>query len=323
MNQEISDALNKFSLKRPLVLESTLVNIDNDLHFIVDADGKKYVVREAKRVKEKDPEFEAGLLSVLAHNSLGVPKAMVSIDGSPYIKTSEGWPVFVFEFIDGVQYEPSDIQKSPKLAYLGGNALGKIHLVSIANKGLIGTNSERDVFTEIDSLLRRDTSEISFIAGFVEFKNELETFREEALSWISANPQSCGAIHSDYGPQNTVFNGDICNIIDFDWACNGPTLKDVGQGVALWSEPLKSATWDNEVAREFIRGYNEIAHRQVNFDGELAFWACFSCLSDACTFFHAFLDGQYRDTPLVAVSQCHGYKRYLYYKKFLDAAQLA
>jgi len=311
---EIRDIIGKFSLKEPISVDSVLVNIDNDLYFITDDSGKKFVVREAKRVKEKDCQFEADLLQVLGDNSFGVSQLIPLKNGLLFAKTNENLSVFVFEFIEGKQYEVSDIKLHPKLAYLGGKTLGEMHTIASVHKKEIGENKKRNTFTEIDTFLKRDLVKISSISGFTKFCDELSEFKTKAIEWMKFNPDLCGTIHSDYGPQNVIFGKDNnCHVIDFDWACYGPFLKDVGQGIALWTQPNNETKWNNKISENFIKGYNDTAPKTIAFDSSLAFWACFACLSDACTFFISFLDGQYPNITLTNIEQCHGYKRFKYF----------
>ena len=314
---EIRDIIGKFSLKEPISVDSVLVNIDNDLYFITDGSGKKFVVREAKRVREKDYQFEANLLHVLGANNFSAPRLVSLKDGALFAKTKENWSVFVFEFIEGKQYEMSDIKLRPELAYLGGKTLGEMHAIASVHKKEIDENKKRNAFTEIDAFFERDLAKLSSINGFAKFCDELKEFKTKAKEWMQSNPDLCGAIHSDYGPQNVIFGNNGCHVIDLDWACYGPFLKDVGQGIALWVQPNNETKWDNEVAKNFIKGYNENAPKPVAIDSSLAFWVCFACLSDACTFFISFLDGQYPNINLTNVEQCHGYKKFEYFEKFL------
>lgn len=316
IKSEIQDIVQKLAIAQPVVFESVLENIDNDIYFLTDATGKKVVLREAKRTYQKDPDFEIRLISLLTQNNFHALRLVPFMDGALYQTNAKGWSIFAFEFIFGKQYETKDIVAKPELAFAGGVALGEMHRIASGEKDAIGANTKRDAFTEIDLLVSRDTSNISNIEGWSEFIDMLATYREQVSKYIKEHPDRCGAIHSDYGPQNVIFSDLGVYIIDLDWACAGPFIKDIGQGLALWSWQDKHLSADKETMKQFISGYNTTAPFPIppDIDDDLLFWIRYSCLSDACTFFHSFLDGYYSEINLTRVNQCHGFQRFEYFK---------
>lgn len=53
ITSEIRDIVQKLAVTQPIVFESVLENIDNDIYFLADATGKKVVLRETKRTHQK------------------------------------------------------------------------------------------------------------------------------------------------------------------------------------------------------------------------------------------------------------------------------
>lgn len=316
IKSEIQDIVQKLAIAQPSAFESALENIDNDIYFLTDATGKKVVLREAKRTHQKDPDFEVRLISLLTQKNFHTPRLVPFTDGVLYQTNAKGWSIFAFEFITGKQYETKDIVAKPELAFAGGAVLGEMHKIASGGKDAIGINTKRDAFTEIDFLLSRDTSKINNIEGWSECIDALATYREQVSKYMKKHPDRYGAIHSDYGPQNVIFSNSEAYIIDLDWACVGPFMKDVGQGLALWSWQDKHLGTDKEAMKQFVSGYNATAPFPISpdIDEDLLFWIRYSCLSDTCTFFHSFLDGYYSEINLTRVNQCHGFQRFEYFK---------
>ncbi len=318
IKQEIKEIADKFNFKKEISFDSCIINIDNDIYFLTDATGKKYVIREAKRVREKDAEFETRLIESLTKHHFKTAGIVFSKEGYPLVTTKGNWPVFIFDFISGKQIEAEELYENPKdLSLLGGRALGEMHSIALRERKVIGKNNARDIFTEIDAVLKLPLEKLSHIKGFEDFLHTINVFKTKALISLEHNKEKCGAIHNDYGISNVIFNGQGCYVIDFDWSCYGPFIKDVGQGIALWSalDLVKGA--NQEVIKYFIEGYNQKAPFPVGFDKDLLFWICFSCLSDACTFFIGFLDGRFPGAKLERVEQCHGFKRFMCFEKLL------
>lgn len=314
-SEDIIAIARQFDVPKPVRFESTFANIDNDIHFCTDGAGKKFVLRQAKRIKGKDSEFEARLIQELAKGGLDTPTLIASGDGKPYVRDFAGWPYFAFEFVPGKQYEAKEIASQIDLAAKGGKILGEMHSIASKGKADIGGNRERGALTEIDAFLRAKGDErLKGVAGMDAFVADLEAIRPEAVEWIKENPTLCGAIHNDYNPQNLIFKNDKAFLIDFDWSCIGPFLKDVGQGIALWSLPDSESAANREVIAAFLSGYNQSAPFPAQMGKDLSFWLSFACLSDACTFFTGYLEGRYPWLNLERADQCRVYKRYLYFK---------
>ena len=287
VDTSIKSIIEQARFASPVSINSSIINIDNDLYFIVDRLGKRYVLREGKRVREKDIDFEIRLIKLLRKHNFSTPDIKPFPDGSLYLLTKGNWyQSLFFDYIDGKQYSFKDIEKSKiNLIDLAGELLGKLHSIANLEKIAIGTNHSRNIFTEFDRLLNLSSDKLNNVEGYNYFLSLLKYFKNESTLWINNNSNRLGAIHNDYGLQNIIFTKqDSGFVIDLDWACYGPFIKDVGKAIALMGFSEDNAELHNEIVQTFIKGYNRTAPFKVEYNKELIFWACYSTLSDACTF---------------------------------------
>ncbi|MFA6095559.1 MAG: phosphotransferase, partial [Candidatus Paceibacterota bacterium] len=224
---KIEELISRYSFKAPVTVLSSTIGIDNDIYFLSDGEGRRYVLRKAKRVEKKDAGFEARLISVLMAEGYKTPRLIPLVDGSLYTETASGWPVFVFDFIEGEQFEAGDV--TLELAEKGARALGIFHDICARHLGEIGVNGDRDIFTEIDRLLSVPKGKLQNVARYGEFLALLESYRREARVRMKQGLGGVTVVHNDCGPQNLVFARSEPWMIDLDWSCIGPSMKDVGQ----------------------------------------------------------------------------------------------
>lgn len=123
-----------------------------------------------------------------------------------------------------------------------------------------------------------------------------------------------GAIHNDYRIQNLIFLSDTdCTLIDFDWSCYGPLIKDVALAVGEWSLFDFNKGPSQEAIDQFLKGYNSTSPQKINYDKELIFWISFAYLSEAATFFTDVCEERHTDLVITEISQCHSYKKFRYF----------
>jgi len=121
-----------------------------------------------------------------------------------------------------------------------------------------------------------------------------------------------GIIHNDYIPGNVLFKEKtVSGVIDFDWACRGPLIKDLGISLATWSLPDGLDCHWEDVFEAFLEGYNVTWGKKILADTDLYRWICFSCLSDACTFL---ADLPKNERSITDVMQCRRYEKFLYFQ---------
>jgi hypothetical protein len=83
---EILDLIKGFALAEPVSVDSSIINIDNDLYFVTDASGKRFTIRVGKRVREKDCDFEARLLNILGKYDSSSLRLVPSKKGALYVR---------------------------------------------------------------------------------------------------------------------------------------------------------------------------------------------------------------------------------------------
>lgn len=251
--------------------------VDNNTYSFYTRAGRKVVSKINGREK---PEFVAGeiaLIESLKKGGARVATVITAIDGSDY-KILNNKTVVCFEFIDnnpidhGSKYQ-ADINRVGKAGY----ALGKFHGVSIKLK--LDSKHRKTIFSELErAILNRKKIMNNYKGGdkFIkDVENALIKSKKGSFDW--------GVIHNDYNISNVLFKESRMKaIIDFDLACNGPLLMDVGFGAASWSTANGSVVPQEEAFKSFINGYNKSSPIKVTKDRKLYFWTAFSCLNIAC-----------------------------------------
>lgn len=312
-NNLIKNLISRFNIAEPINIDYEMINIDNNLYFLTAGDGKKYVLRKGKRTEVKDSDFEYRVISALVEDNFPTPKLIKTKEEKNYERDDNGWPVFAFEFINGKQYEYKEM--TANLAFAGGKLLADFHRSCLQKDASIGTNTKRNIYTEFELFMSLSEDKFADVYGYKALVNILNKYKNKSEEWISVNQDKCGVIHSDYGPQNLIFTNAGPYLIDLDWACQGPWLKDVGQMIALWSSSNQGIS-DNQVLIDaLLDGYNSVGTFKIEKDDDLLFWIKFSCLSDACTFFIGYTEGRFPDFSLKNINQCHGYKRFELFEK--------
>jgi len=121
-------------------------------------------------------------------------------------------------------------------------------------------------------------------------------------------------VHNDYRPGNVFFGGDkVSAILDFDWSCKGPAIKDVAHALCEWSFPDAAKRHWQDVFDTFLKGYNQMAKNKIKLDNNLYRWICFSCLSDTATYFTDFAN----ENTFKKIASSYMYQKFLYFGRFI------
>lgn len=90
----------------------------------------------------------------------------------------------------------------------------------------------------------------------------------------------------NYRAGNVFFKNDdeISGVIDFDWSCIGPQIKDLALGALEWSCADGRVEPNPIIFDAFLDGYNSVSSQKVSKDKELYAWVMFAALSDTATY---------------------------------------
>ena len=286
---------------RELVRESG----DNQV-YIIGANDKK-VLRLCKRLPIEDVRFEYEALQHLFKNGCPVPEWIKTNNGNFYASSEEIEVAVMFDFLEGYHVKiDKDHLPTKKQAYTAGNTLGKIAKIGQTFKP--SSSRHRDIFIELERVLQN--KEI-FKKDFKGGEIFVDQIKESILLAQKQNTPE-GLIHNDYHAGNVFFKTDtkVNGVIDFDWSCIGPSIKDLAFGIVEWSFPDGAKEPDFEIFDSFLEGYNVITKGGITKGEELYSWIMFSTLSATATFF---CDRLKNPEQKKEISYSHMYNKYLFF----------
>jgi len=292
--------LNKYGInanKVSLLKESS----DNQV-FLISNGGKK-ILRISKRPLN-DVGFELEAIKFLALHSFPTTMCLPTKDNKPSILIGKKIAVF-FNFIDGVHAQiTSERESYLKQVYCAGLMLGKLH--SISKNYTPTLKRKRTIFTELERSLVYKEKFLKKYAGGKQYINEINNL----LSWAKKQKNKSGLIHNDYRPNNIFFNSssEVVGMIDFDWCCLGPLVKDLALGLVEWSFPDRAIEPWKEALETFLKGYNTAAPEKWRINNNLYQWIMFACLSDASTYFCDLIDGHKNEKKITKSYMYHKFK---------------
>jgi Ser/Thr protein kinase RdoA (MazF antagonist) len=283
---------------------------DNDVFLIKDEkDNKMAVFRIGKRDLGDDVIFELQWLSYFHKKGLPVPEIIKTKEGKDFFIDDEGKVGVVFKYVKGFPIK-IEKDKKPNLDLVGKAAifLAKIHNLSFGIK--FNLSRKRNIFTEVNRALAIAEKLIKYQEGGKEFIEKINFYK----NFAQKNFNNYYLIHNDYRAGNVFFdNGQVSAILDFDWSCIGPSVKDLSLALVEWSYPDGEEKHFENVFDTFLDSYNQEAKNKIKKDNNLYSWICFSCLSDAATYFSDLASQNiYKKT-----SSCYMYKKFLYFERFL------
>jgi len=298
LEEKYGIAVKDFSLLR----ESS----DNNVFVLVTKDEQKYVVRISKRDVLDDVLFEFSFMDFLAQNGVAVPRILKTKAGKLF-SSIDGCAVVIFEFIDGYHIEISPDQKPDlKLVAQAAQTLARIHNISEGFKTTI--SRKRSIFTEIERALEIKNIIAEKFEGGNKFIKEVEIYSD----WVKENYRNNVVIQNDYRVGNIFFqNKKLKAVIDFDWACNGPAVKDLAHSLAEWSYPDGAKVYWEDVFEVFLENYNKLAKHRIQLNNNLYKWICFTCLSDAANYFVDLAN----EGICKKIAGSYMYQKYLFFRK--------
>lgn len=300
----------KYSFPIDLQLQLLREDPDNDVFLIKNRqDARMAVVRINKRDVKKDVLFEIAWLKNLKNKHIRVPEIIDTKTGKSFFIDKEGRVYVTFKYIEGTHLKiKPGARPDLKLVAEAAKALAKLHNTSLSIN--LNMPRKRTILTEISRALQIKNKFIKYSEGGDEFVKELNFYKE----WAEKHGNKDYLIHNDYRPGNVFFKrSKVLAILDFDWSCMGPAIKDVGHSLAEWSFPDGAKRHWQDIFNAFLESYNQEAKNKIKLDNNLYHWICFSCLSDAATYFADLAN----KNIFKKIASSHMYRKFLYFKRFI------
>jgi Ser/Thr protein kinase RdoA (MazF antagonist) len=272
--------------------------------------SERYMARFSKRDVSKDIKFETSWMEILSRSGVPVAELVktVSLEDFAFIDSTS--VVVVSRYIEGKHLSFSDDKNTfLKATRNAAVALAKMHNVSTEKS--IDLPRSRSVLFEFQRIIdQRD-----LIAEKIPGGNGLVKEVENAIKWISEQKTPLVLIHNDFRIGNVLFDNfyAVKAILDFDWSCMGPAIKDVAHSLAEWSFPDGAPKHDEEIFSAFLESYNKETREQVKRDSDLFKWISISCLSDACTF----IIDRLKDGQIKPANYSYMYLKSVYFLKYI------
>ena len=266
----------------------------------------KKILRISKRLPIEDIKFEYEAIKHLSIGGIIVSEILITKTGDFYTLIN-GNVAVLFNFLNGHHIEvdkehlPSETQ-----AYNAGKGLG---FMSNISSGFISSSPrKRNIFSELHRAIASANLFTEQFEGGREFINQVK----DAIDFGKNQNEIEGLIHNDYRPSNVFFNNsdEFSGIIDFDWSCNGPLIKDLALAVVEWSFPDGATEPDFTIFDSFLDGYNSVANHKWLKDEKLYSWIKFTTLSDAATYF---CDLAEDPTSTKRIIRSYMYRKFIYF----------
>lgn len=283
----------------------SLLRESGDNEVFVVGEKEKKILRISKRLPIEDIKFEYEATKRLSDGGVIVPQWVMTKAGDFYT-TIDGKVAVLFDFLNGHHIEvDKDHLPTKEQAYNAGRGLG---LMSNAAASFTSSSPrKRNIFTELE----RAVALIDVFSEQFEGGKDFVEQVKKAITFGKNQTEIEGFIHNDYRPSNVFFNekDEFAGIIDFDWSCAGPVIKDLALAVVEWSFPDGATEPDFEVFDSFLNGYNSVADKKW-IKEELYPWIRFATLSDAATYFCDLADDP---TSTKRIIKSYMYRKYLFF----------
>ncbi|MBP6868841.1 MAG: phosphotransferase [Candidatus Pacebacteria bacterium] len=266
----------------------------------------KKILRIGKKLSVPEIHFEHQALRTLEEKAVPVPKLILTKSGDIYVETVEGEVAVMFSFVEGYHANFDGEVPISEHTFTAGATLG---MIAKAGEDFIPEHARaRTVYSELErALTLRNEIETSLEGGaqlIEEIKSILELTKETTSPY--------GLLHNDFRPGNVFFADPktVSGVIDFDWSCMGPLIKDLAHGAMEWSFKDGESAPNQEAFDNFIAGYNSTAIHSFTDMREIYLWTTQSALADTATFF---CDRLNTDSTVRKLSSSYMYRKYLYF----------
>jgi|GEM_PF-788306 Ser/Thr protein kinase RdoA (MazF antagonist) len=261
---------------------ASLRDSSDNLVFSVSSAKNKYIARFSKKTTAKDILFELEFVSSLRKNDFPSPEIIPTISQNKFCLYGNIFVCVLFRFYEGIVID-KNTQNIINYTRLAGENLGILHTIS--EKIKIKTPRKRNIITELERAIEKKdifTSEFNDGNLFIEKIKWAINFSKK-----EGNNSPGGIIHNDYRMHNLIFTNSpmIEVVLDFDWSCPGPFIKDVALALVEWSFPDGDEQPNLDILKSFLDAYNKTCPAKIFLDEKMYDWIKFSCLSDASTYF--------------------------------------
>ena len=243
-------------------------------------DSTGYFFRISKRDVKDDIAFEVAWMEILARSGVPVAPLVKTSSGMPFSTSPEVGTTTLFVEVPGkhLEFDKNTFPNQQQISS-AAKALSDIHRIS-ANVG-VPYSRQRTIFTELSRVEKIKDMLDPQEPGTIEFLSAVN----DCLEWGKRQQFTPVLIHNDYRVGNLLFEGDeVAAVLDFDWSCVGPAIKDVAHALAEWSYPDGADAYNEAAFDTFLDSYNSVALKPVAKNGSLYRWIAFGCLSDTATF---------------------------------------
>jgi len=309
MNKVKENIKNNYSLPNNFRLSLLREGPDNNVYVVTNPKGKKrMVIRVNKRGIENDVRFEILWLVELDTHGVPVPKVIKTKYGDNFF-IDQNQVYVAFKYIQGKHLDLTH-KTEPSLKKIKNAAFALAQLHNASLKIDLVLPSKRTILTEINRGLEIRDKLIQSSEGGKKFVGELLFYQQ----WAKKNSNKKYLVHNDYRVGNVFFEGEqVKSILDFDWACKGPAIKDVAHSLVEWSFPDGTTEPNQKVFDTFLAGYNQEAKNKIKLNSTLRNWICFSCLSDTATYFSDLA----QENIFKKISSSYMYKKFEYFHDLL------
>ena len=300
----ITETLSKYSLAENEPVALLRESSDNIVYMVGNTDKK--ILRVGKKTALTEVAFEHDVLERLENNSVPVPAWVLTKSGDICAQTTDGRVAVVFGNVPGYHASFDGELSTNKHAFSAGQILG---LIARAGEDFVPQHSRtRTVYSELEKALTHEKEISTYLEGGAQFIKEVRSIIELTKRYVTPE----GLLHNDYRPGNVFFSDpeNISGVIDFDWSCMGPLIKDVAHGAMEWSFQDGESEPNQETFSRFISGYNSSAKRPFTDQVEIYLWAMQAALADTATYF---CDRLGTDSSIRRVSSSFMYRKFLYF----------
>lgn len=215
-----------------------------------DGSGARFILTMYEfRIELEDLPYFLSLLDHLAAKGCPVPRTIHDREGALYRKRGEK-ALALIEFLPGVSVSEPTVEQARAV----GAALAQMHGAAADFAGRrangMGLAEWQRLFDACgaDGLAIIDPA----LAGLVA-----EHLPKVAAAWPADLPRS--VIHADLFPDNVLMRGDrVSGLIDFYFACNDLMAYDVAVTHAAWCFDASGETFDADISRALLAGYEAV-----------------------------------------------------------------